>query len=130
MRTIAKRTVQGFAAAALALGGIAATAGTASANTDTYCQHGTCITGTNTYNSWGQYGTVEICNHQSSANDFVIWIKDDASGNTIASATTPLLYPGDCFSHGGYTTGSGDAIQVFARSGSLWSYGTDPIYPS
>lgn len=123
MRTIAKRAAQSLAATALAIGGIAAATGTANAATDQYCQHGTCVSGSNDNGS----ALGEICNGQSSANDFYLWLTDDANGNTVR-VTTPMLSPGRCDLIG-MNVGN-DPVQVFASSAGNWTYGTDPIYPN
>ncbi|MDH6122912.1 hypothetical protein [Kitasatospora sp. GAS204B] len=124
MRTITKRAVQGLAATALAIGGIAAATGTANAASDQYCQHGTCLTGTN-YNGWA---TGQICNGQSSTNDFYLWLRDDNNGSTY-KIYTGRLNPGGCSSTIGMSVGN-DPVQVFASSTGNWTYGTDPIYPN
>ncbi|MEU5439012.1 hypothetical protein AB0G73_37565 [Streptomyces sp. NPDC020719] len=101
MRTLTRRVIQSAAAAALAISGIAATAGSASAYSDSYCLHGTCLYGDNYYynNGQNQLATVKICNNQSTANDFEVWIKDDFTGTSpTGKITTPKLSPGYCWS--------------------------------
>ncbi|MFJ9691138.1 hypothetical protein [Kitasatospora sp. NPDC101183] len=122
MRIVTKRTVQGLAAAAIALGGLAATTGTASAASDTYCRFGTCL------NGWNYNGTAtgQICNNQGSANDFYLWITNARTGQTLISTVTPRINPGTCATVYYNPVGT-DPIQVYGRSGSNWSYGTDPI---
>ncbi|WP_042411733.1 hypothetical protein [Streptacidiphilus carbonis] len=114
-----------MAAATVALAGGAAVSstGTASAATDQYCQHGTCISGSN-YNG---SALGEICNDQSSANDFYLWLTDDANGHTVR-ITTPKLSPGQCDLMA-MNVGN-DPVQVFASSAGNWTYGTNPINPN
>ncbi|MGN5376636.1 hypothetical protein BIV25_36760 [Streptomyces sp. MUSC 14] len=61
-----------------------------------------CLSGANYISGAARTATEWICNHQSSANDSVIWI------------AVPGNHP----------------VQFFARSGSNRSYGTDPVCPS
>jgi hypothetical protein len=124
-----RKRVFALGAAALAMGATFAAAGTAGAYTDSYSQHGTSLFGNNYYYYWGQFAQGRICNNQSATNSFHVWLKDAASGITIAS-DTPQLAPGGCWWIGGYPTWTGDPVQVYASSGSLWTYGTDPIYPN
>ncbi|MEU5437257.1 hypothetical protein AB0G73_28300 [Streptomyces sp. NPDC020719] len=132
MRKLVKRVIQVAAVTSFAFSGVAVTAGAASASSDSYCQHGTCVSGNNNFVSGGtgQWANGGICNYQSSANSFVVWMTDALNGDYVVKPqTTPMLNPGQCFSYGGWVH-NGDYVQVFARSGGLWSYGTDPIAPS
>lgn len=130
MHALAKRVVQCAAATALALGGVAVSGGTANATVDSDCAYGTCLWGDNYYTSQGgQFATAHICNDQSSANDFVVWISGIDNTYVVAPTTTPMLSPGQCWIFGN-SVPVGWGVQIYARSGSLWTYGTNPIAPS
>jgi hypothetical protein len=129
MRSIrAVLTVTALATAAVI--GFTTTASAASGS-DSDTEHGVTISGLH-HLSDAPWVFADLCNHQSSANSFYLWIIDAAGDHRqIASDTTPVLQPGQCYSdYKGYLEGEdsgSDPIQVFARSGSLWSFGTDPI---
>ncbi|MGC0420135.1 hypothetical protein [Embleya sp. AB8] len=108
----------------MALGSGSASAAT---GTDSNSGHGVEITGWHTRALY-PYVSARLCNYQSSANRFYLWIKDAQTGDNITynGYITPSLAPGQCDEIGGYDFGR-DAIQVFAQSGSLWTFGTDPI---
>ncbi|MEU5088434.1 hypothetical protein [Streptomyces sp. NPDC021356] len=115
-------------AAAPSLGGITAASGTADAASDTDCAYSTCITGWSYFDGLNTVETT-ICNYQSAPNDFVLPVKDDESNKVFDSYTTPYIDPGHCLpqnrvTYRPYATGP---VQFFARSGSRWSYGTDPV---
>lgn len=103
------------------------TSASAATGTDSYTLHGVTITGTNTLDST-PWVSASLCNHQSSANSFHFWIKDAQTGRSITPSdhTTPRLAPGACDYIYGEDSGQ-DAIQVYASSGNLWTFGTDPI---
>ncbi|MEU6171606.1 hypothetical protein ABZ832_06740 [Streptantibioticus parmotrematis] len=127
MRNI--RAALGVAAlAGAAVIGLSTNASAASGS-DSYTLHGVTILGLN-HSSDGPWVFADLCNHQGSANSFHLWI-NDVDGTRLASATTPVLQPGQCYSdYEGYLQGDErgtDSIQVFASSGNLWSFGTDPI---
>ncbi|MER7582256.1 hypothetical protein [Kitasatospora sp. NPDC097691] len=114
---------------ALAVTGVGLASGSASAasGSDSNSAHGVEITG------WNQTGvnptvSARLCNYQSSANRFYFWIRD-VTGHYVTDPwhITPVLAPGQCEYISGEDSGSA-AIQVYARSGSAWTFGTDPIY--
>ncbi|MFC4326480.1 hypothetical protein ACFPC0_01260 [Streptomyces andamanensis] len=121
----------GLAVTALAAAtviGVGTTTASAAVGSDSYTLHGVTITGTNMQDTT-PWVSASLCNHQSSANSFRFWIQDAAEGHrhiTPSDHTTPLLAPGACDYVYGEDSGQ-DAIQVFASSGSLWTFGTDPI---
>ncbi|RKT09611.1 hypothetical protein BX285_6706 [Streptomyces sp. 1114.5] len=124
-----RRVASLAAVTALTVTGLGLASGTASAATgvDSNSAHGVEITGwhTSDENPWV---SARLCNYQSSANSFYFWIRDTA-GHYVTSPghVTPVLAPGQC----DYVSGEGygsTPIQVYARSGSSWTFGTDPIY--
>ncbi|MEV5574483.1 hypothetical protein AB0L06_30995 [Spirillospora sp. NPDC052269] len=133
------RLAMSAAAGVLAVSTTLVASGTAEADSDSYTQHGVEI---GTYN----YGTAPyayICNHQSSTNSFyfAVWAPDPPGGNdwvTIMDSqgrtkygwvTTPALTPGSCAVYS-FTTFVGQTVQVVAKSGSLWFFGTNPVFYS
>ncbi|MEU8693099.1 hypothetical protein [Streptomyces sp. NPDC048665] len=104
------------------------TAASAATGSDSYTLHGVTITGTNTV-AETPWVDASLCNHQSSANSFHFWVKDAQTGRAITPTdyTTPQLAPGACDYIYGEDSGQ-DAIQVYASSGNLWTFGTDWIY--
>ncbi|OLZ65567.1 hypothetical protein AV521_31425 [Streptomyces sp. IMTB 2501] len=103
----------------------------AATGTDSNTAYGVTIMGINTLDNT-PWVFADLCNHQGSANSFHLWIKDAQTGDEIIRTTTPVLQPGQCYSdYNGYLMGEDygqDAIQVYASSGNLWTFGTDPIY--
>jgi hypothetical protein len=122
------------AAVALAGGTVVGVSSTAFAATgsDSNTAYSVTISGINALSSGAPWVYADLCNYQSSANSFHLWINDASTGDQIAYDTTPLLQPGECYSkYKGYLSGEdygSDPIQVYASSGSLWTFGTDPIY--
>ncbi|MFF7636518.1 hypothetical protein ACFZB9_25710 [Kitasatospora sp. NPDC008050] len=136
MRKVTKRVAQGVMAGALALGGIGVTAGTANANSDTYCQHSTCVTGYNYFTqdwsgSWGESVSETICNYQSAPNSFNIWIYITGTDYHLVDKTVGPINPGVCLNQvlsDWIATGHVDVpVQVYAQSSGNWTYGTNPI---
>ncbi|MGN5382378.1 hypothetical protein ACQ4WX_50105 [Streptomyces lasalocidi] len=111
--------------------GVSSTA-SAATGSDSDTAYGVTISGINALSQGAPLVFADLCNHQSSANSFHLWINDASNGDQLAYDTTPLLQPGQCYSdYKGYLEGEdegSDGIQVFASSGSLWTFGTDPIY--
>ncbi|MFH8385485.1 hypothetical protein ACH4E7_31885 [Kitasatospora sp. NPDC018058] len=125
-----RRVASLVAVVALAVTGVGLASGSASAasGSDSNSAYGVDITG------WHGLDTnptvsARLCNYQSSTNSFYFWIKDAQNGQNITSPghITPNLAPGQCDYVSGEDYGA-DAIQVYARSGNAWTFGTDPIY--
>ncbi|GAB7184765.1 hypothetical protein ATKI12_4596 [Kitasatospora sp. Ki12] len=126
----ARRLASLLAVTALTVTGLGLSAASASAATgsDSNSAHGVDITGWHDQDS-NPWVSARLCNYQSSANSFYFWIRDAQTGREITPSghITPNLAPGQCDYVYGEDSGS-DAIQVYARSGSAWTFGTDPIY--
>ncbi|MEU6967046.1 hypothetical protein AB0A71_04740 [Kitasatospora aureofaciens] len=126
---LGRRVASLAAVTALTVTGLGLASGSASAATgsDSNSAHGVEITGWHTLDE-NPWVSARLCNYQSSANSFYFWIKDTAGDNvTSPGHITPVLAPGQCDYISGEDYGS-TPIQVYARSGSAWTFGTDPIY--
>ncbi|MEU6512238.1 hypothetical protein [Streptomyces sp. NPDC046942] len=125
---LGRRVASLAAVTALTVTGLGIASGSASAATgsDSNSAYGVDITGWHTLDE-NPTVSARLCNYQSSANSFYFWIEDTAGDNvTDPGYITPVLAPGQCDYISGDDYGS-TPIQVYARSGSNWTFGTDPI---
>lgn len=134
-----KKLAMSAAVAVATVTGLIAGSGTANADTDSYTQHSVEIGAYNQYSDPYAY----ICNHQSATNSYEIgvwalhvypgtgggdWVTlEDSQGRTHKGyVTTPPLTPGSCAVYS-FTTYVGYSVQVGAKSGSNWWFGTNAI---